>query len=398
MRPVTPFIAMRSVRGVVTGGDSFVRVECAFHVTLGCTTDRVKQRSGSGGPAVGKGCTVARARLQDVADRAGVSLATASRVLNGSARQPGAALVERVRDAAHELGYVVNAQAQALARSRTGLLGLVVQDISDPYFSSIAAGAQAAARERGRLVLLASTQRDPEAERDAVAAFAAHRVEAVVVAGSRWSADEDAALAADFERYAAEGIRSVVVGQPLGAASVVRPPNAAGARDLARALLDRGLRRFVVLGGPQRVVTSRERREAFAAAVRDGGGAVVEVLETEFSRDGGYAAGDDVARLVREAGRDEPLCVFAVTDVLAIGVIARLRERGLRVPDDVRVAGFDDIPTLRDHVPALTTVRIPLEEMGRLAVVAALGEAEGGGAREVAEVVVGHEVILRAST
>ncbi|MFD6137779.1 LacI family DNA-binding transcriptional regulator, partial [Isoptericola sp. NPDC060257] len=119
---------------------------------------------------------MARARLQDVADRAGVSLATASRVLNGSARQPGAELVARVKAAAADLGYVVNAQAQALARARSGLLGLVVQDISDPYFSSIAAGAQAAARASGRLVLLASTGRDPVAEREAVAAFAAQRV------------------------------------------------------------------------------------------------------------------------------------------------------------------------------------------------------------------------------
>jgi LacI family transcriptional regulator len=163
--------------------------------------------------------------------------------------------------------------------------------------------------------------------------------------------------------------------------------------DLARALLHQGLRRFVVLGAPPRVVTARERSDAFADAVRDGGGVVVDLLETEFSRDGGHDAGDDVARLVRGERAADPLCVFAVTDVLAIGVIARLRELGLRVPDDVRVAGFDDVPTLRDHVPALTTVRIPLEEMGRLAVVAALGE-DGAAAPDV----VGHEVVLRAST
>jgi LacI family transcriptional regulator len=337
---------------------------------------------------------VARARLQDVADRAGVSLATASRVLNGSARQPGADLVARVKAAAAELGYVVNAQAQALARARSGLLGLVVQDISDPYFSSIAAGAQDAARASGRLVLLASTGRDPEAEREAVAAFAAHRVDAVVVAGTRWTPDEDAALAAELDAFVAAGGRSVVVGQPVGDGSVVRPPNVRGARALAEALLAQGHRRFVVLGGPSRVVTSRERTEAFTAAARAGGGEVTEVLVTEFSRDGGYAAGDDVAALVRaEPAGVEPLSVFAVTDVMAIGLIARLRELGVEVPRDVRVAGFDDVPTLRDHVPALSTVRIPLEEMGSLAVQAAVGDTAPGTVTEI-----DFEVQLRDST
>jgi len=336
---------------------------------------------------------VARARLQDVADRAGVSLATASRVLNGSARQPGAELVARVRAAAAELGYVVNAQAQALARSRSGLLGLVVQDISDPYFSSIAAGAQDAARASGHLVLLASTGRDPEAEREAVAAFAAQRVDAVVVAGTRWTPDDDAALAAQLDAFAAAGGRSVVVGQPVGDGAVVRPPNVTGARALAEALLAQGQREFVVLGGPARVVTSRERTDAFSAAVRAGGGEVAEVLVTEFSRDGGYAAGDDVAELVRDRASGGPLTVFAVTDVMAIGLIARLRELGVEVPRDVRVAGFDDVPTLRDHVPALSTVRIPLEEMGSLAVRAAVGETAPGAVTEV-----DFEVQLRDST
>ncbi len=335
---------------------------------------------------------MARARLQDVAERAGVSLATASRVLNGSDRQPGAQLVERVRAAAVELGYVVNAQAQALARARTGLLGLVVQDISDPYFSTIAAGAQAAARERGRLVLLASTERDPSAERDAVAAFAAHRVDGIVVAGTRWAADEDAALAVELAAYEAAGGRPVIVGQPLGSARVVRPPNSEGARDLAAALLDQGHRRFVVLAGPERVATSHERAGAFADAVVAGGGDVVGTLETEFSRDGGHEAGDELAALVRDSA-GEPLCVFAVTDVMAIGVIARLRELGVEVPRDVRIAGFDDVPTLRDHVPALTTVRIPLEEIGRRAVLEAVDEGAPG-----EPTVVEHEVVLREST
>ncbi|WP_425954860.1 LacI family DNA-binding transcriptional regulator [Xylanimonas sp. McL0601] len=317
-----------------------------------------------------------RPRLQDVAEHAGVSLATASRVLNGSARQPGPDLVAKVRASADALGYVVNAQAQALARSRTGLLGLVVQDISDPYFSSIAAGAQVAAREHGLQLLLASTDRDPAVELEAVAALVAHRADAIVVVGTRRDGPEDDALDAALTRYRDSGGHAVLVGQPLGDVRTVRPPNAAGGEALAVDLLRLGLRWFVVLGRWETWATPRERSEAFTRAVAAGGGVVEVVPVAEFSRDGGYGAAAAVSDLV-ERSHGERLCVFATSDVMAIGLMAGLRERGVRVPDDVLVAGFDDIPTLRDHVPALTTVRVPLEEMGRRAVLAAVAELDG---------------------
>ncbi|WP_130416898.1 LacI family DNA-binding transcriptional regulator [Xylanimonas ulmi] len=337
------------------------------------------------------GSDASRPRLQDVAGRAGVSLATASRVLNGSSRQPGAELVERVRTAAHELGYVVNAQAQALARSRTGLLGLVVQDISDPYFSSIAAGAQSVAREQGLHLLLASTDRDPEAERDAVSAFAAHRADGIVVVGSRWGGKHDAALRRELAVYTSAGGVAVVVGQPLAGALTVQPPNVEGARALAHALVDLGLRRFAVVAGPERIVTSRERSDSFAGGVLGRGGHVETVIATQFSRDGGFAAAEQVARLARA---DAPrLCVFAVSDVMAIGLMAGLRRLGVEAPRDVLVAGFDDVPTLRDHTPGLTTVRIPLVEMGRRAVLAAVDASRTPGLEPLEA-----EVVLREST
>ncbi|ACZ29920.1 transcriptional regulator, LacI family [Xylanimonas cellulosilytica DSM 15894] len=321
---------------------------------------------------------MARPRLQDVAERAGVSLATASRVLNGSSRQPGPELVTRVRAAADDLGYVVNAQAQALARSRTGLVGLVVQDISDPYFSTIAAGAQVAARQHGFQLVLASTDRDPAVELEAVGALVAHRADAIVVVGTR-RGPEDSGLEDALDRYRASGGHAVLVGQPLGDVRTVQPPNAVGAAALAEALLGLGLRRFAVLGLAEPWATPRERGAAFTRAVEAAGGSVETVTASAFSRDGGYDAAEDVAALAASAARPagERLCVFAVADVMAIGLIAGLRERGVAVPDDVLVAGFDDIPTLRDHVPALTTVRVPLEEMGRRAVLTAVAELDG---------------------
>lgn len=348
--------------------------------------------------------------LIDVARRAGVSLASASRVLNGSARVPRADVAERVRAAALALGYVPNAQAQALARSSTGLVGLVVHDIADPYFSTIAMGVQRAARARGRQVLLASTERDPDFERDAVAALVAHRADAIVLAGTRSLAPErsDGALLEVLDRYRAHGGRLAVIGQPLPGGHAVVPSNGPAARELALQLVAAGHRRFAVLTGPPDTVTARHRADGFAAGLAERGLALVARVPGDLTRDGGHAAALALVDALRLApgGAEGPVCVFAVTDVMAVGAMAALRERGLRAPDDVAVAGFDDIPTLRDHVPPVTTVRLPLAQMGERALDLAIGEDTTAAGRRPpppepgksrVEEVAG-EVVLREST
>src|SRR5919106_4116613 len=242
------------------------------------------------GPARHRGEKVPAVTLQDVADRAGVSLATASRVLNGSARTPRPDVSERVRQAAQELGYVANAYAQALARSATQLIGLVVHDIADPYFSSIARGVQIAARQHEHQVLLANTDRDPQVERDTVLAFAAHRTDAIILAGSRWSSVDDAALAEDLDRHRRNGGRVAVIGQRLLGASAVRPENHAGAADLANALVADGHRRFAILAGPEALVTAIDRTTGFTSALAEHDLAPVATLFGEFTRDGGFEA------------------------------------------------------------------------------------------------------------
>lgn len=348
---------------------------------------------------------MAAVTLQDVARRAGVSLATASRVLNGSARTPRPDVAERVREAATDLGYVANAQAQALARASTRLIGLVVHDIADPYFSSIAGGVQRVARRHGRQVLLASTGRDPAAEHEAVQAFAAHRTDAIVVAGSRRDSGTDAAVTVELERFRRNGGRVAVIGQTIPGAGAVVPENRAGAAALAEALVEMGHRRFAVLTGPDALRTARDRADGFIGRLRKHGLEPVATAPGGFDRDGGFAAARGLVGDLdlspgrsrppsepRSEPRSEPLCVFAVNDVMAIGAIAAFRDAGLGVPDHVQVAGFDDIPTLRDFVPALTTVRLPLARMGEQAVELALADDSPG------PVSVPGEVVLREST
>lgn len=340
---------------------------------------------------------MAAVRLQDVAARAGVSQATASRVLNGSARVPGEGVADRVRTAARELGYVPNAQAQALARASTGLLGLVVHDIADPYFSSIARGVQAAARTAHKQVLLASTDRDFDVEHEAVSTFIAHRADAIVLAGSRQSGNLDRDLEEEFGRYRDNGGRVVVIGQPLAFGGAVEPENQTGAAQLADALVDAGHTEFAVIGGPGSIRTAVDRRNGFVEALGRRGFTPSVEVSGAFTRDGGHAAARRLAAALGvEAGAGgTPICVFAVTDVMAIGAIAAWRDLGLSVPGDLCVAGFDDIPTLRDHTPGLSTVALPLEDIGARAVELALCTPGGDG--DLRERVAGR-VVLRDST
>lgn len=338
---------------------------------------------------------MAAVTLQDVAVRAGVSQATASRVLNGSSRIPGEGVADRVRTAARELGYVPNAQAQALARASTGLLGLIVHDIADPYFSSIARGVQAAARTARKQVLLASTERDYDIERESVSTFIAHRADAIVLAGSRQSGHLDRDLEAEFGRYQDNGGRVVVIGQPLAFGSAVEPENHSASGELANALVAAGHTQFAIIGGPGSIRTAVDRRNGFVEALGRCGLTPLVEVSGDFTRDGGYSAARRLAAALQlhpDAG-GPPTCVFAVTDVMAIGAIAAWRGLGLQVPRDVCIAGFDDIPTLRDHTPSLSTVALPLEQIGARAIELALCSDIDGQRERVA-----GQVVLRDST
>lgn len=336
-------------------------------------------------------------RLSDVARSAGVSLATASRVLNGSSRTPRPEVAARVREAAERLGYVPNAQAQALARSSAGLVGLIVHDIADPYFSSIAKGAQKALGEAGIQLMLAITDRDPEAGHAAVQRFMSYRTDGIIVTGSRGFGGEEQ-LARLFDAYRDVGGHVAMVGQPFPGTSGVQIANREGGAALAGELIKLGYREFVVVAGQSWLVTSQDRVEGFRDKLVSSGVPTGPVVEGAFTRDGGYVM---MADLLRRDGRfspdmppvpvEERLCVFCVTDVMALGALSAIRDAGLRVPDHLAVAGFDDIPNLLDHWPAVTTVHLPLEEIGRLGAEVVIGDSDR-------RFVVGGQPVLREST
>jgi len=336
----------------------------------------------------------ARVTLQDVAERAGVSLSTASRVVSEGPRRVGRELAMRVDQAVNELGYTANLQARAVATGRSSMLGVVVHDIADPYFSSIVSGLTRVSRPQQLLVCLASTPEGEAGEREYLALMRAQRARAVIVIGSR-SDDEAvrAALRAEIAAFASGGGRVATIGQDLLGVDTIQPENAAGAHALARALAVQGHRRFAILAGPRELLTARDRVVGFLDGLAQWGISVDPdfIVPGAFSRDGGYQAISTILAL----GRQLPDCVFAVNDVMAVGALARLRAAGLTVPGDLGLAGFDDISTLRDVYPALTTVRLPLEQMGEMAAQLVLDENSPGFARVVP---VPGEVVLRDST
>ncbi len=333
--------------------------------------------------------------LADVARWAGVSLATASRALHGGAgRTVGPDLRARVRAAAAELNYSPNANARAMVMGSTMTVGLIVHDIADPSAASMASGVMAAAAERGLIVTIASTLSDPFTEIRHVEELRRQRTKAVILAGSRFT-DPEAAdrLAEELLGFSVGGGHVAVIGQHTLPVNTLVIDNAGGARRMAQTLVSLGYRSCAVLAGPEALVTSDERVAGFRDGLAGAGVGLPEenIIGAQFTRDGGYAA------MTELLDRDiEVEAVFAVNDVMAVGATAALRDQGYRVPRDMAVAGFDDIPTLRDVRPALTTVRLPLVQIGGRALDLAL---KGGSAEtEPTVITVPGDVVVRDST
>lgn len=332
------------------------------------------------------------ATLNDIAERAGVSLATASRVLNGSNRGVSATLRERVHRAAQALEYVPNAHAQALVRSRTSIVGVIVHDVSDPYFSEIVRGVQHVASNAGQLVVLCNSYRDPTRELEYLALLRAQRVQAIVLAGSG-IADEAyrGHLCGHIEAFTRAGGRAAFIGRHAIDGDAVIPDNPGGGRAVARTLLELGHRQIGVITGPMLITSTGDRFDGFRAELGHAGLALRDdaVVEADFSREGGaWAAG---LLLDRHPGLT---AIFALNDAMALGALGTLRQRGISVPHQVSLVGFDDIPLARDITPPLTTVHVPMQELGARAMALALDTTP----REPRVLHLPTAIVLRGST
>ncbi|MEV7692275.1 LacI family DNA-binding transcriptional regulator [Microbacterium sp. NPDC089189] len=327
--------------------------------------------------------------LDDVARQAGVSLATASRVLNGSTRRVADAYRDKVAAAAESLGYSANLSAQATARGTSAVVSLVVADIADPYFGQIAAGVAREASAAGLHVTIAVAGRDAEREADVVRMLRGQRPHTVILATSRAGDRLPPELRREVDAVIDAGGRVVALGADVAPATALPIANGEGAAALARALARRGYARAILLGAAAGIRTSDDRLDGFRRGFEAAGGEIVGVRRGAFTRD----AGEEQMRAALRDGVAAGSLVFGVSDVVAIGAMAAVRAANRTIGADIAVAGFDDIPTARDVTPGLSTVRLPLEEIGARALRLALDDPSesAGPLRE-------PEVVLRAST
>ncbi|WP_432095434.1 LacI family DNA-binding transcriptional regulator [Streptomyces sp. bgisy100] len=334
--------------------------------------------------------------LADVASRAKVSSATVSRVLSGN--YPVAdATRSRVLRAVDELDYVLNGPASSLAGATSHLVGILVNDIADPFFGIIAGAVQSeiggglhGAGDPEKLAVVCNTGGSPERELTYLTLLQRQRAAAVVITGGAVERpDHLAAVAAKLGRLAANGTRIVLCGRPPlpertpGTGSAPAGPDTAvtlafdnrgGARRLTEHLLALGHRRIGYVAGHADLSTTRHRLEGHRAALAAAGlaeGADRLTVHGPYDRASGY---DATLELLRR--QPDLTAVVAANDTIALGACAALRDRDLRIPQDVSVAGFDDLPFSADAVPALTTVRLPLHEAGARAGRLAIGREE----------------------
>jgi LacI family transcriptional regulator len=288
-------------------------------------------------------------------------------VLNGSSRKVAESYRERVLRAARELGYTPNLPAQAMARGTSRTIALVISLISDPYFSAMAAEIMKQAETLGLHVSIAVTERQADRELDLVRELRGQQPRAIILAGSGYvDPPSEQQLVDELRRYEETGGRVVLISRSDLPFETVDFDNHEGARQLARELATLGYQRCLVLGSGTPLLSMQQRVEGFVTGLAESGisDAGSRVHHPDFSWSG---AREFVLGLPDADLRDLQL-VFAVTDDMALGALSGLRERGLRIPEDLGVAGFDDITTLRDVVPSLTTVHVALDAVAEEAV------------------------------
>lgn len=287
--------------------------------------------------------------LRDVARAAGCSVATVSRVLAGT-RPVGAETAERVRAAAEQLGYRPNRAARALRGHVTGTVGLVLPQITNPFYPTLVRELTRALHADGRAVLLADCDDDPDAEAEHIADLLSRRVDALLVI----PADERRSREAVADAAARVPLVLLDRGCGTGVADSVAVDNTAGMALVLDHLAATGRRRVCFIGARGTASAAAERRRAYetGAAALDPG-APNRMLLGDFSAEWGRAAVDEV-------WDERPDALVCANDLIAIGALQRLQQRGVDVPGEIAVTGFDDIPMAALSVPGITTVRQPV--------------------------------------
>lgn len=325
--------------------------------------------------------------IRHVAEEAGVSVATVSRVLNekGPVRETTR---NRIREVAERLRYAPHGAARSLITNKTAAIGVLLPDIYGEFFSELIRGIDLASRQRGYHLLVSSSHGDRR-ELEAVLRATRGRVDGLIV----MSPDIDTQT---LQANLPETLPIVLLNCRSDGAwfDSITIDNHGGAYAMVRHLVELGHVRIALVKGPAGNFDASERQRGYRDALRELPGGWSEDLEFDgdFSEEAGYLAGTRILEV-----KDRPTAIFAANDGMAIGVLSALRDGGLRVPEDISLAGFDDIPISRFTAPTLSSVRVPIEDLGAHAITRLLHTIDMQNRHDRLHVTLGTTPVLRQS-
>ncbi|HVM70598.1 MAG TPA: LacI family DNA-binding transcriptional regulator [Anaerolineales bacterium] len=329
------------------------------------------------------------ANIRDVAKLAGVAPITVSRCINNSGYCSEATRA-RVEAAIAELGFVPNRLATGLRSKRTNTLALVLTDITNPFFTTIARGVEDIASEAGYTVIFCNTDESISKEQMYLQMLLEKRVDGILLVPALSGIDS-------VNLVKKQGTPIVLIDRRLPGlqTDVVRCDSEGGAYELTRLLISLGHREIALLDGPKDVSTSEDRKIGYRKALTEAGISNSARLEQfgAFTQESGF---DMTKKLFSAAQR--PTAVFAANNFIAIGALKALQELGLRVPEDVALVGFDDLPVALVTFPFLTVAAQPAYEMGTRAMEILLNRLSGKASEQFQEVVLPAELVIRRSS
>jgi DNA-binding LacI/PurR family transcriptional regulator len=300
--------------------------------------------------------------ITDVAKKADVSITTVSRVLSGSSHPVSEETRARVLEAAEALNYSPSALAKAMVTRATHIVGVIIGDATDPYFASIVRGIEDVAREQGYLVIICNSDRVPQIELQYLDTLRSYRADGVLFAGGGLTDEVYLQnMAQALENFQRRGAVCVSLAKHLFPSFAVLFDNEQMVKDAVDYLVDLGHRSIAYISGPELLTTTKLRLKGYQFALK------AHNLEVKpdliFAGDYKYETGIQAAETL-DSLSEKPTAILASNDMMAIGCLVRLKELSYRIPEDVSVMGIDDIVTTQFVDPPLTTISLPLYDLG----------------------------------
>ncbi len=333
-----------------------------------------------------------RIKINDVAERAGVSITTVSRVINDSPHPVNEITRLKVLEASQALGYAPSALAKAMVTQRSLIVGVIVGDTMDPFFAAIVRGVEDAARELGYLVIVANSDRKPGLEHRYIKTINEYQADGIIFAGGGLKDSEYLEnVTKTLEQYRKREAPVITLGNHLFPSYSVRVDNEKIIYDAADYLIKLGHRKIGYIDGPANITTSELRYVGYAKAMAEIGENEV-VFQGDYMYEGGLQAADTFA-----AHKKPVTAILASNDRMAIGCIKGLKSHGFQIPEDISVITVGGIVTTKFVSPPLTSIYLPLHKLGSEAM-RKLIQIRSGKEKLLGKTIIEHQLIVREST